>query len=201
MWAVGIVVISSVIFGTPVEEGGYGYSPDGVGYLFFVPLVGITLGERFGNWFNDYQARRYVKKHQGVFVPEARLSTGYVAGAVMVPALILCGCALQYHLNVAAVIFGWGSYTFGILVMAVALINYLADAYPSASAEIAGLLNFSRTIAGFTVGYFETPWGLKSGYALVFGVEAVLCALGIALMFILHVYGARLRAWGGPLEL
>lgn len=201
MWAVGIVVISSIIFGTPVAEGGYGYGPNAVGYLFFIPLVGITLGERFGHWFNDWQARRYVLRHRGVFVPEARLLTGYIAGAIMIPALILCGCALQYHLNVAAIVFGWGAYTFGILVMAVALTNYLVDAYPLASAEIAGLLNFSRTISGFTVGYFQTPWGLRSGYALVFGVEAVLCAVGILGLFVLHMYGARVRAWGGPLTL
>ena len=183
MWAVGMVVVSSILFGTPVAEGGYGYGPDGVGYLFFVPLVGIILGYVSGHIFNDWRARYYVRKHDGIYKPEVRLVTGYIAAVAMIPALILVGCALQLHLNVGAVIIGWGAYVWGIMVMAVALTSYLCDAYPMASAEISGLVTFSRTISGFAVGYFQTEWGLKVGYIEVFGVEAALCAFGIILLF------------------
>jgi len=51
-------------------------------------------------------ASRYIKKHDGVFRPEARLWTNYVGAFLMVPGLIIVGQALEKHLNVAAVIMG-----------------------------------------------------------------------------------------------
>ena len=78
MWAVGINITSSILFETPEVAGGYGFGPKAVGYLYFTPLVAVALGEAFGHWFNDFLANRYVRKHGGVFKPEARLWTNYI---------------------------------------------------------------------------------------------------------------------------
>lgn len=106
MWAVGINITSSILFATPVEVGGYGYNARAVGFLYFTPVVGITLGELFGHFFNDWNANRYIRKHGGVFRPEARLWTNYIGSALMLPGLIIVGQALQHHLNVGAIIMG-----------------------------------------------------------------------------------------------
>ena len=53
-------------------------------------------------------------------------------------------------------------------------------------------------IAGFSVGYFQMPWGVKSGFGLSFGIQAVIVAAATIIVAILQVYGGRLRAKGGP---
>lgn len=106
MWAVGINITSSIIFETPAAEGGYGYGALAVGFLYFTPVVSVLLGEFFGHFFNDWVANRYIKKHGGIFRPEARLWTNYVGAFFMIPGLIIVGQALEKHLSVGAIIMG-----------------------------------------------------------------------------------------------
>lgn len=65
MWAVGINITSSILLATPQAEGGYGFGPKAIGYLYFTPLVAVSLGEVFGHFFNDYVANRYIKEVPG----------------------------------------------------------------------------------------------------------------------------------------
>jgi hypothetical protein len=48
------------------------------------------------------------------------------------------------------------------------------------------------------VGYFQQPWGAKSGYGLSFGIQAIVVALAVAIILMLQLFGGRLRAKGGP---
>ena len=107
MWAVGINITSTILLETPEVAGGYGFSARGVGFLYFTPLVAVSLGEAFGHFFNDWIAARYVRKHEGVFKPEARLITNYVAAAFMIPGLIIVGQTLEKHLSYAGIVMGW----------------------------------------------------------------------------------------------
>ena len=107
MWAVGINITSSILFATPTEVGGYGFSELTVGLLYFTPIIAVTMGEIFGHFFNDWLANRYIKKHNGIFRPEARLTVNYLGAFFMLPGLILVGQALHHHLNVGAIIMGW----------------------------------------------------------------------------------------------
>ncbi len=53
MWVIGINATSSIIFSLPVEQGGYGFGPLAIGYLYFTPIIAVLLGEVMGNWGND----------------------------------------------------------------------------------------------------------------------------------------------------
>jgi hypothetical protein len=163
MWSVGINITSTILLETPAAAGGYGFGPKSVGYLYFTPLVAVGLGEFFGHFFNDLIAKRYIFKHNGVFKPEARLPTTYVAAAFMIPGLIIVGQTLEKHLSYAGIIMGWGMYVFGVMLATVAITAYgkcrqtgeltsnapltwcpVLDSYGSASSEVSGLLNFAR---------------------------------------------------------
>ena len=152
MWSVGINSTSAILFSLPPTEGGYGFSPRSVGFLFFAPVIATILGEVFGHFFNDFVASRYIRKHKGIFVPEARLLPIYVAGCLMVPGLVLIGQALSQHLSWVALAFGWGMYVFGAMLSSVAITAYALDAYPSAPGEVAALINLARLLGGFSVG-------------------------------------------------
>jgi hypothetical protein len=144
MWSVGINITSTILLDTPTAVGGYGFGPKSVGYLYFTPLVAVALGEFFGHFFNDAIARRYVARHDGVFKPEARLVTNYIAAAFMIPGLVIVGQTLEKHLSYAGIVMGWGMYTFGLMLATVATTAYVLDSYGSASSEVSGLLNFAR---------------------------------------------------------
>ncbi|KAI9810481.1 MAG: hypothetical protein M1827_006257 [Pycnora praestabilis] len=197
MWSVGINITSSLLFETPIAEGGYGFGPNALGYLYFTPIVAVALGETFGHFFNDFLAARYVRKHNGHFKPEARLWTNYISACVMIPGLILVGQALQKHFNYGVIVIGWGLYVFGVMTASVAITAYALDSYPGASGEVAGLLNFARTVGGFTVGYFQQPWGLKSGFGVSFGVQAAIVAAAMVVLICIQQWGPLLRHKGG----
>ncbi|OQV02190.1 hypothetical protein CLAIMM_07428 isoform 2 [Cladophialophora immunda] len=197
MWAVGINIETSVLFTVPKEAGGYGFGPNALGAICLTPAIGTILAEIWGHFFNDWLANRYIKKHEGVFVPEARLVTNYVAAVIMVPGLVILGEALQHTLNYGAIIIGWGAYTAGTLAASVSLTAYLLDAYPVAAGEVNALLNFARAISGFSVGYFQVQWGAKVGYDGSFGTQAAIVGASVVIIVVLHIYGGRMRAKGG----
>lgn len=201
MWAVGINITSSILFATPIALGGYGFDTLAVACLYFTPVVAVTLGELFGHFFNDYLANRYISKHKGHFKPEARLPTNYLAAFFMIPGLIIVGQALEKHLHWSAIVVGWGMYVFGVMIASVAVTAYLLDSYQSGSGEVAGLLNFARTVGGFAVGYFQQPWGTKDGYGTSFGIQAAVVAVAVGVLTFIRVFGPKLRAKGGPLVL
>lgn len=192
-WAIGTNITTTIMFGEAREEGGYGYTNKGVGFLYFTPIVAVFLGEVFGHYFNDFLARRHIRRHGGVFEPEARIWMIYISIALMVVALVILGEALERHLHVAAVIFGWGTFVIGVMTMSVVVTSYTLDAYPTAPAEMGGWINFSRTIGGFSVGYFQTQWAARVGPAASFGTQAATIVVAGVPVVLVHVYGRRLR--------
>lgn len=192
-WAIGINITTAILFSSPIEYGGYGYTSKSLGFLYFTPIVGVFIGEMFGHFFNDWVARRYIHKHKGLFEPEVRLWMMYISIGVMVPALVLVGQALRWHLNVAAVIFGWGGHSFGVMTMSVAVTAYGLDSYPMIPAELGGWLNVARTIGGFSIGFLQSPWVEAVGADASFGTQAAFVALAAVPVLILQFYGRRLR--------
>ncbi|KAM0231625.1 hypothetical protein ACHAPO_008473 [Fusarium lateritium] len=199
-WAIGVNISTAILFGLPQAMGGYGYSFTQLGYLHFAPIVGVFLGEIFGHFFNDFLTRRYVRKHNGVFEPEARLVTIYISAIPMIAGLVLMGQALHKHLSVAAIVVGWGMHAFGIMLTSVAVASYLLDAYPSAPAEVCGLTNVFRALSGFSVGYYQQPWGARVGYDVSFGTQAGIVAASMILIVIVHLFGHRLRLKFGQIR-
>ena len=200
MWCIGINVTSSIILGLPQALGGYGMGPLSLGYVYFTPIIAVYLGEIFGHWFNDFIANRYVRRHQGLFVPEVRLWTTYIGAALMVPGLIIIGQALKHHLNIGAIIIGWGMFQFGVMITSVATVAYALDCYPSASGEVSALINFGRVALGFSVGYFQMDWGAAQGFDVSFGLQAVVVVCAFLLLAVIQKFGARIRASSGPVS-
>ncbi|MCJ1397631.1 hypothetical protein MMC11_000827 [Xylographa trunciseda] len=200
MWAVGINITSSILLETPASLGGYGFGPRAVGYIYLTPVVAVTLGELFGHFFNDFLANRYIRAHNGIFRPEARLPTNFLAAALMIPGLIIVGQALQLHLHYAAIVLGWGMYVFGVMIASVAVTAYALDCYPQGSGEVSAFINFARVGGGFAVGYFQQPWGAAQGYGVSFGIQAAIVAGAVGVLTVLYLCGERMRKGGRQLR-
>jgi len=176
-------------------------STKSAGYCALTPVASVLLGEVIGHWTNEWVARRYVATHNGIFKPEARLPPIYPAHVLMVAGLVTIGQSLGRHLSLAAVVLGWGMFVFGQMVMTVSLTAYILDAYPTAPGEIASLMNASRILSGFSVGYFQLGWGQSVGWAASFGTQAGISAASLTIIIVLNIWGERLRAKGGPLKI
>ncbi|VUC26984.1 unnamed protein product [Clonostachys rosea] len=198
-WAIGINISTNLLLATPQEAGGYGLSTTTIGYVYFVNIGGVFIGEIFGHFFNDYMARRYIKRHNGIFESEVRLWTVYVSVALMIPALILIGQSLEKTLPLVAVIFGLGIFTTGVMINSVAVTAYALDSYPTVPAELSGWLNFARTVGGFAVGYFQQPWSERVGADASFGTQAAIVAVATIPVIVVHRYGAGIRQKYGPI--
>lgn len=96
-----------------------------VSFIYFTPLVALAIGEAFGHYANDAATNHYIKHHNNIFRPEARLRTYYVASPLMIAGLVAVGQALQKQLSVGVVIIGWGLYVTGVMIVSHQIGNWI----------------------------------------------------------------------------
>ncbi|KAI6087495.1 hypothetical protein F4821DRAFT_235950 [Hypoxylon rubiginosum] len=193
MWAIGINQSSALLLEVPEAQGGYGLSSKSIGYVYFSPIVAVIIGEGFGHYYNDYLLRRHAKRHNNTFVPEVRLWAIYPMALIMVPGLVLVGQTLEKHLHLVGIIFGWGMYQVGIMVITVAVVAFIYDCYPENPGEVSALIGSSRSLFGFVIGYFQTEWGERQGFDVSFGLQAVIIVVCFGLIAGLHRWGRLIR--------
>jgi len=173
-FGIGINVTNAVFLGTPVAEGGYGFSQFAIAGGYGTPIVSVILGELAGRYLNDWIMNVCIRRNKGVFEAESRLWTCYVAIPLYLCGFITLGAAIQKHLSVAALIMGWGIAEFSIMIATVSVYAYCNDAFPKHQGEISALVNLARTLGGFAVAYFQVPWALGHGAIQTFGCEAAI---------------------------
>ena len=193
MWSIGINQSSAILLETPQKAGGYGLSARTIGYIYFTPIVATIIGEVFGHFYNDYLLRRNTRRHQGTTVPEVRLWAIYPMAPQMVVGLVLVGQTLEKDLHWAGIIFGWGSYQLGVMVVSVAVVAYIFDCYPGNAYEVSALINFGRALFGFVVGYFQQDWGENQGFDVSFELQAVVTVICYAAIVSVHRWGKLWR--------
>ena len=194
-WVVGINTTLS-IFVTPL----YNFGPLQIGYFYFTPIVAAILGEIAGHFLHDAFAKAYIRKHNGHFEPEVRLRITFISTPLMVAGLVLIGFSLEraYHYMVTAV--AWGLYVFGTMITTTAVSAYNLDSYPIASGEVAAWVNFSRTIGGFIISYFQVRWAESAGTIDSFGTQAGILSAAWLIALLLMVFGKKLRIMGGQVH-
>jgi hypothetical protein len=149
---------------------------------------------------HDLLARQYIASHKGHFEPEVRLRAIFLAVPAMIVGLVLVGQCLENEWHFMATSVSWGLYVFGTMIMTVSLSSYCLDSYPEASGEVSAWLNFSRTLGGFIISYFQVTWATAQGTKLSFGIQAAICAVALLFIIALLKWGKALRLWAGPLN-
>lgn len=198
-WAIGLNVTLVVFVQTPSPIG-YSFSYKNLSILYITPLVSVGIGETIYHFLNDYFTARYIRKHNGVFEPEARLPLCYFGSLMMFAGQLLVGGTLQHHLNVAGLVFGWGMYVVGIMVSVSAIYSYGSDCYPSRQGEVSALLNGWRTMLGFAVAFWEVPFAFSKGPLLEFGAQSAIIVGATLIIPLLQWQGRRFRHMMKPFE-
>lgn len=106
------------------------------GFMYFAPIVAAILALTIGHWLHDLLAKYHTRRYHGHFQPESRLIVVWLAMPFMLAGLVLIGFALQRHYHYMLVAFGWGLYTFGVLLNSASVNMYLLNSYPEASGEV-----------------------------------------------------------------
>ena len=103
----------------------YNFSPAGEACSWLAPVVGAVLGQLWGHWFNDWLCRRFVQRHNGIYVLENRLWACYAPTLLFLLALVLYGQALQHSLHWAILLVAWALVAFGIVACTTAVSAYI----------------------------------------------------------------------------
>ena len=111
-------------------------------------MIGAVLGQAWGEWFNDWLQRRYVKRHNGKWVLETRLWGNYGPALTMFVALVLYGQTLQNALPWPVLMVAWAMLAFSVIATTTATSAYILDCFPQHASLSASIINFWRTTGG-----------------------------------------------------
>ncbi|KAH8915683.1 MFS general substrate transporter, partial [Atractiella rhizophila] len=185
------VNVTQVVFLLPPPPAGYGLTGDQIAGTYFSPVVGVIVGEILGHYLNDFIANYQIKRNHGV---DCRLWTLYFALPLFIGGFITIGECFEYKLNVGGLVVGWIVAESSIMISTVCIYAYLNNAFPDYNGEVSAMINFWRTMGGFSVPYFQTQWAEKNGAVQTYGVEAaVVAGLFFLIVPFLQLKGRSIR--------
>ncbi|KAL8705629.1 MAG: hypothetical protein Q9201_001266 [Fulgogasparrea decipioides] len=171
----------------------YKFTPYNLGMFYFAPTIGSLLGAGVGHWLHDLVGKLYMKRHNGVITPEARLLIIWLASPLMAVSILVLGFALEHTWHYMAIAVFCAIQVAGIMIATVALNAYLLDAYPEGSGEVGAWIVVGRTLGGFMATYIEINWVTKSGLVNAFGAQTgITAAAGLIIVF-LGLFGQKIR--------
>ena len=96
-WAVAVTTLLSVFLETPVEEGGYGFSPFGYSNVMLAQWIGVAFAETYALLFGDRLPLWRCRRNGGIWRPEFRLYPLLLPCLIILPTGFgIFGAALQY---------------------------------------------------------------------------------------------------------
>lgn len=191
-WYVAVSTLLGVFLQTPVEEGGYGFTPTQNALFYFGIWLGLFLSYIYGILANDRVPLWTCRRNGGLWKPEYRLFPLLVVPAILYPIpLGIFGAALQYHLHYMVLALATFLLSFAEYTTVPVTNNYVAESFGNRhAAEVATILNCARLILGIVVPFCITPWQARVGIGWVFGTMAFLSLVAFSMAFLL--------AWKGP---
>lgn len=189
-WIIGINLTLPQFISAPP----YSFSAPASAAAWVSPMIGAFIGGAWGNFFNDWLANRYIRTHNGRWIPETRLWGTYLPTIIGFMGLVLFGEALQHGLHWISIEFAWSFIAFAMVAATTAVSAYTLDCFPNHASIVASIINMWRTTGGFCVVYFQFKWIATSGFAVTFGCQAM--TLGVAFcggVLVTQVFGGRWR--------
>lgn len=192
-WVIGVnTTFSQIVLPPP-----YLFGPSALAGSWAAPIIGATIGEIWGNWFNSWLQTRYIRRHNGLYELENRLWGAYAPTLVGFTGLVLYGQAQQHALHWAALLVAWACIAFSMVAATTAVSAYCLDSFPGHASLVASIINMwrwvlllrsemsalatdscDRTTGGFCVSYFQLKWIATTGPGVSFGCQAMI--LGVA---------------------
>ncbi|KAL6719526.1 hypothetical protein ACLMJK_003767 [Lecanora helva] len=179
----------------------YHYKPYQTGVLLGTPLtVGSVLGELISGAFSDWISNRRALARNGVRKPEDRL-LALPPAIILIPlGIIIEGVCIERKSQPIGAAMGIAIASFGLQIATTVVYTYTNECYRQQAAELGTLLNFSRQMFSFCVGFYAVQLGEKIGFQnawIVFAFVNFAVSLPVLLLI---VKGEQWRNMLGPVN-
>ncbi|KGO67500.1 Major facilitator superfamily domain, general substrate transporter [Penicillium italicum] len=140
-------------------------------------ILTISIGWAVGHFFNGW----IFKRHSSTWRTELRLHGVWFPIASMASGLLTYGLTMHFGKHWLGIAIGWIMVNIGMVATIVAISAYALEKYPEQATCVSAILNMWRTCGGFAVGYFQPAWIQRNGLGLVFGIQAAILCVAVAL--------------------
>ncbi|KAK5367141.1 hypothetical protein LTR20_007468 [Exophiala xenobiotica] len=191
LWLVGFSFVIAQIFSAPP----YLLNTQQLGYLSAGPVVGGTLGCIVAGWIADPITKYISRRNKGVYEPEFRLTLMIPSAILSVLGYFLFGGMIEEGKPAAGMAAIWALVLAGLQFLAVAIGNYMVDAYRNISVEVFIISMVFKNFLFFGFSFFlndwVASWGPQKFFNFIGGVQLALYVTTIPM----YIFGKRLRAW------
>jgi MFS family permease len=167
---------------------------EGIGGLAF---LGVAVGMIIAVALVPIGNKRYMKtadEHGGIAPPEARLVPA-MAGAVAIPVGLFWFAWTNYpSIHWISPIAAGAPFGFGMVIIFLAVTNYLIDAYTIFAASVLAANSVLRSLFGFAFPLFTKYMYQNLGIHWASSIPAFLALACLPAPFFLYKYGAAIRA-------
>lgn len=167
---------------------------EGIGAL---PFLGVAVGMILATIFIILAAPLYArtaKKYGGIAPPEERLVVAMV-GAIAVPlGMGIFAGTTSPSIHWIAPVIGGAFFGFGLVLIFLAITNYLIDAYTIFAASVLAANSLLRSAFGAAFPMFTSYMYADLGTSWASAIPAFLALACLPAPFILYRYGAAIRA-------
>ncbi|KAJ5555449.1 Major facilitator superfamily domain general substrate transporter [Penicillium sp. DV-2018c] len=178
-----------------IFQGIYKMSP-GVSGLMFLPIgIGAILACFVFLWYDGYLARAKARNAPWAFIEEyRRLPLACIGGPLYVISLFWIGWTASPNIHWVVPFLSGIPFGMGYLLIFMAMLNYLTDAYETLSASAQSAASCTRSIFGAVLPLAAKPMFNRLGVPWACSLIAFL-SLGVSIIpFAFIRYGNRIRA-------
>jgi multidrug resistance protein len=169
-----------------------GWSP-GIGGLSF---IGVMVGMMCAVVYSLFDNKRYNKvadKHDNKAPPEARLPPAMI-GSIALPVGLFWFAWTNYpSINWSVSIIGTAPFGFGMVLVFLAIMNYLIDAYVIYAASVLAANSVLRSLFGAGFPLFTTYMYKNLGIHWASSIPAFLALACVPFPFLFYKYGEQIR--------
>jgi multidrug resistance protein len=166
---------------------------EGIGGLSFGGVaVGIASGVIY-SFFDNKRYRRVMDANNGVAPPEARLPPAMIGGILLPVGLFWFAWTCDPPVHWIVPLIASAPFGFGMVLVFLALQNYLIDAYVIYAASVLAAAAVLRSLFGAAFPLFTTYMYGRLGNHWATTIPAFLALACTPFPFIFHKYGPRIR--------
>lgn len=178
-----------------IFQGIYGMSA-GVGGLMFLPIgVGAVLACFVFIWYDGFLVRAKARNAKWAYIEEyRRLPLACIGGPLYVISLFWVGWTSSPHIHWVVPFLSGIPFGMGYLLIFMAMLNYLTDAYETLSASAQSAASCTRSIFGAAIPLAAKPMFNRLGVNWACSLVAFV-SLGVSIIpFAFIRYGDRIRS-------
>ncbi|CAJ0550132.1 Ff.00g100620.m01.CDS01 [Fusarium sp. VM40] len=174
----------------------YNMSSQSIGFLNFAILVGALIGLVTAGPFSDWVSAKATTRNGGIREPEMRLPAMIPYVIIMIFGNIITSIGYERHWPWPVIaVLGYSSAGIQVAALPSIASTYAVDCYKPVTGSLFVAITVNKSLWGYGMGRFVTPWTIKSGFIPVFMTNMALTTLFCGLGAVFYFYGKTFRRW------